>query len=350
MSWGRGDRDGSRADTHFPRNRYAQRAGGSKNTASQSQLREPAEPMLAVAGTSSSTAKAAQTAQLRTAVTSSAKPPEIVYRHPAMIRLTHWVGVVCVTLLLLSGLQIFNAHPALYLGQASDFAQPIASIGARQEGTRTIGVTKILGYSFDTTGFLGLLGPANEGQHAFPSWLTLPGYQDLATGRRWHFFFAWLLVLDGLIYLVYSIVSGHVWRDLIPSARQLRHIGSSILDHLFLRFPGGDDASQYNVLQRLSYLAILFIVAPLLILTGLTMSPGLNAAFPFMTEVLGGRQTARTIHFICAFTLVGFAIIHVLMVLLSGVWNNMRSMITGWYVIKSESHSPWPSGLTGGGH
>jgi thiosulfate reductase cytochrome b subunit len=267
-----------------------------------------------------------------------------------MIRLTHWVGVVCVTLLLLSGLQIFNAHPALYLGQASDFAQPIASIGARQEGTRTIGVTKILGYSFDTTGFLGLLGPANEGQHAFPSWLTLPGYQDLATGRRWHFFFAWLLVLDGLIYLVYSIVSGHVWRDLIPSARQLRHIGSSILDHLFLRFPGGDDASQYNVLQRLSYLAILFIVAPLLILTGLTMSPGLNAAFPFMTEVLGGRQTARTIHFICAFTLVGFAIIHVLMVLLSGVWNNMRSMITGWYVIKSESHSPWPSGLTGGGH
>jgi thiosulfate reductase cytochrome b subunit len=69
-----------------------------------------------------------------------------------------------------------------------------------------------------------------------------------------------------------------------------------------------------------------------------------------MTEVLGGRQTARTIHFICAFTLVGFAIIHVLMVLLSGVWNNMRSMITGWYVIKSESHSPWPSGLTGGGH
>jgi thiosulfate reductase cytochrome b subunit len=255
-----------------------------------------------------------------------------------MIRLTHWVGVVCVTLLLLSGLQIFNAHPALYLGQASDFTQSIASIGAAQKDTRLIGVTRIFGHSFDTTGVLGLSGPTNEEQHAFPSWLTLPGYRDLAAGRRWHFFFAWLLVFDGLTYLVYSIVSGHLWRELIPSARQLRHVGSSIIDHLRLRFPRGDEARHYNVLQRLSYLLILFIVVPLLVLTGLTMSPGLDAAFPFLTDVLGGRQTARTIHFICAFIVVCFAIIHVVMVLLSGIWNNMRSMITGWYVIKPESH------------
>jgi thiosulfate reductase cytochrome b subunit len=271
-------------------------------------------------------------------VTDRAKRPEIVYRHSAMIRLTHWVGVVCVTLLLLSGLQIFNAHPALYLGQASDFTQSIASIGAAQKDTRLIGVTRIFGHSFDTTGVLGLSGPTNEEQHAFPSWLTLPGYRDLAAGRRWHFFFAWLLVLDGLTYLVYSIVSGHLWRELIPSARQLRHVGSSIIDHLRLRFPRGDEARHYNVLQRLSYLLILFIVVPLLVLTGLTMSPGLDAALPFLTDVLGGRQTARTIHFICAFTVVCFAIIHVVMVLLSGIWNNMRSMITGWYVIKPESH------------
>jgi thiosulfate reductase cytochrome b subunit len=271
-------------------------------------------------------------------VTDRAKRPEIVYRHSAMIRLTHWVGVVCVTLLLLSGLQIFNAHPALYLGQASDFTQPIASIGAAQKDTRLIGVTRIFGHSFDTTGVLGLSGPTNEEQPAFPSWLTLPGYRDLAAGRRWHFFFAWLLVLDGLTYLVYSVVSGHLWRELIPSAQQLRHVGSSIIDHLRLRFPRGDEARHYNVLQRLSYLLILFIVVPLLVLTGLTMSPGLDAAFPFLTDVLGGRQTARTIHFICAFIVVCFAIIHVVMVLLSGIWNNMRSMITGWYVIKPESH------------
>lgn len=271
-------------------------------------------------------------------MTDRAKRPEIVYRHSAMIRLTHWVGVVCVTLLLLSGLQIFNAHPALYLGQASDFTQSIASIGAAQKDTRLIGVTRIFGHSFDTTGVLGLSGPTNEEQPAFPSWLTLPGYRDLAAGRRWHFFFAWLLVFDGLTYLVYSIVSGHLWRELIPSARQLRHVGSSIIDHLRLRFPRGDEARHYNVLQRLSYLLILFIVVPLLVLTGLTMSPGLDAAFPFLTDVLGGRQTARTIHFMCAFIVVCFAIIHVVMVLLSGIWNNMRSMITGWYVIKPESH------------
>ena len=173
-------------------------------------------------------------------MTDRAKRPGIVYRHSAMIRLTHWVGVVCVTLLLLSGLQIFNAHPALYLGQASDFAQPIASIGAAQQDARRIGMTRIFGHSFDTTGILGLSGPTNEEQHAFPSWLTLPGYQDLAMGRRWHFFFAWLLVLDGLIYLLYAVASGHVWHGLVPTARQLRHLGRSIIDHLCFRFPRGD--------------------------------------------------------------------------------------------------------------
>jgi thiosulfate reductase cytochrome b subunit len=246
--------------------------------------------------------------------------------------------------MLMSGLQIFNAHPALYLGQASDFAHPIASIQAAQDGGRRIGVTLIFGHSINTTGVLGLSGKSDDDEHAFPSWLTLPGYQDLATGRRWHFFFGWLLVFDGLIYLIYSLACGHVWRDLIPSSQQLRRIGTSILDHSRLRFPRGEEARRYNVLQRLSYLIILFIVVPLLILTGLTMSPGLDAEFPDLTTLLGGRQSARTIHFACAFLLVGFTIVHVLMVLLSGVWNNIRSMITGWYAIKPEIR---PHGRTG---
>jgi len=262
---------------------------------------------------------------------------DVVYRHSAVIRLTHWVAVLCVTLLFLSGLQIFNAHPALYLGQGSDFARPVASIGAAQKENRAIGVTEILGFSFNTTGFLGLSGPANEDEQAFPSWLTLPGYQDLAIGRRWHFFFAWLLVFNGVGYLLYSLLSGHVWRDLVPSARQLRGTGTSLRDHLLLRFPRGEEAKHYNVLQRLSYLIVLFVLVPLLIVTGLTMSPGLDAAFPFLTNALGGRRSARTIHFICAFALVAFAIVHVVMVLLSGVLNNMRSMITGWYAIKGET-------------
>jgi thiosulfate reductase cytochrome b subunit len=240
------------------------------------------------------------------------------------------------TLLLMSGLQIFNAHPALYVGHASDFAHPIASIGTQRDSGRQIGVTTIFGRSFDTTGVLGLSGVSDKDDQAFPAWFTLPSDQDLATGRRWHFFFAWTLLFDGLIYLIYSLASGHVWRDLVPSSQQLRRVGTSILDHLRLRFPRGEEARRYNVLQRLTYLVILFVVIPLLILTGLTMSPGMDAAFPFLTSLFGGRQSARTIHFICAFLMVGFVIVHVAMVLLSGVWNNIRSMITGWYTIKPE--------------
>jgi len=259
-----------------------------------------------------------------------------IYRHSVVVRLTHWIGVLCITILLISGLQIFNAHPALYLGRASDFAHPIMAIGAAQEGDHVIGVTRIFGHSFNTTGVLGLSGPSNHDAHAFPAWLILPSEQDLATGRRWHFFFAWLLLFNGLIYLAYSLAWGHLWSDLMPSARQLRHIGTSILDHLRLRFPSGEEAKHYNVLQRLSYLAILFVIIPVLILTGVTMSPGLDAAFPFLTTVFGGRQSARSIHFLCAFLVVGFAIVHVMMVLLSGPLNNVRSMITGWYKITPE--------------
>lgn len=268
----------------------------------------------------------------------SAHRASIIYRHSVTVRLTHWFGVTFMTMLLMSGLQIFNAHPALYLGYASDFAHPIASIGTQQEGNRQIGVTTVFGHSFNTTGVLGVSGKPDDDEHAFPQWVTLPGFQDLATGRRWHFFFAWLLLFDAVIYVIYGLAWGHVRRDLIPSSRQLRRIGTSILDHLRLRFPRGDEARGYNVLQRLSYLGILFVVMPVLILTGLTMSPGLDAAFPFLTLILGGRQSARTIHFVCAFLVVGFAFVHVAMVLLSGVWNNMRSMITGWYAIKPEAN------------
>jgi thiosulfate reductase cytochrome b subunit len=264
---------------------------------------------------------------------SQAETPLFVYRHSIIVRLTHWAVVVCVALLLMSGLQIFNAHPSLYLGQASSFEHPILSIGTAEKNGREIGVTNILGRSFDTTGVLGLSGRDNSDEHAFPAWATLPSYQDLASGRRWHFFFAWILVFAGSIWLIYSLISGHISRDLMPSASQFRGIGRSARDHLRLRFPRGEEARRYNVLQRLAYLIILFVVLPLLILAGLTMSPGIDAAVPGLTTAFGGRQSARTVHFICAFLLTGFVAVHVLMVLLSGVRNNLRSMITGWYSI-----------------
>ena len=259
-----------------------------------------------------------------------------VYRHSLSVRLTHWAGALCLLVLLMSGLQIFNAHPALYWGNASDFPHPIAAIAATSRGGRPEGVTEVLGHAFDTTGVLGVSGLRNGQERGFPAWITLPGYQDLATGRRWHFFFAWLLVLDGLIYFAFGFAGGHIRRDLIPSRRELREIGGTILDHLRLRFARGKAAQPYNVLQQLSYLVVLFVVVPLLILAGLALAPGIDAALPALTSIFGGRQSARTVHFVCAFLLVAFVTVHVLVVILSGAWNRMRSMITGWYAVEPE--------------
>jgi thiosulfate reductase cytochrome b subunit len=260
------------------------------------------------------------------------------YRHSAIVRVTHWVNVLCMTMLLMSGLQIFNAHPALYWGKKSNFDDPFLVMGSIQgPGGASVGVTQILGHSFTTTGVLGLSkGPDGQlTQRGFPSWITIPGYQDLATGRRWHFFFAWLFVINGIVYIASTIVSGH-WRQLVPTGEQVRHIGGSIREHLLLRFPRGEEAKTYNVLQKIAYFAVIFIVIPVLILAGLTMSPGLNSVFPWLLDLFGGRQSARSVHFIAATLILLFVFVHVLMVIVSGLWNNMRSMITGRYRIDEE--------------
>jgi thiosulfate reductase cytochrome b subunit len=260
------------------------------------------------------------------------------YRHSLVVRVTHWVNLLCMTLLLMSGLQIFNAHPALYIGQKSTFDDPVLAMGTMQgDNGSPVGVTEILGKQFDTTGVFGL-SKSSTGRwtsRGFPSWLTVPGYQDLATGRRWHFFFAWLFVINGLVYIGYTLLSGH-WRQLVPTGEQLRHIGSSVREHLLLRFPRGEEAKSYNVLQKLAYFGVIFVLVPILILAGLTMSPGVDSAFPWLLDIFGGRQTARTIHFICATLIVLFVLVHVFMVLISGVWNNIRSMVTGRYRIETE--------------
>lgn len=268
------------------------------------------------------------------ATTLEAKPKVFIYRHTVLVRITHWINVICITFLLMSGLQIFNARPNLYWGQQSNFDAPLLSMTARNTPDGPIGETTILGHTFNTTGVLGLSTydgrPAARG---FPAWATVPSYQDLATGRRWHFFFAWLFVINGAVYLIASLINRHLWRDLIPSGSQLRAIGPTIWHHMKLSFPHERD---YNVLQKLTYLAIVIVVLPLIVLAGLTMSPGLDAAFPWLVDLFGGRQTARTIHFICATLIVLFIVVHVVLVLVSGVWNNIRSMITGRYRVDVE--------------
>jgi thiosulfate reductase cytochrome b subunit len=214
----------------------------------------------------------------------------------------HWINVVAVATLLMSGLQIFNAHRALYWGISSYSGRP----------------------------------PLFELPNGFPGWITLPDVQWLAMGRRWHLFFAWVLVVNGIAYIAYALASGHARRDLVPARSDWRSIGRSIREHLRLHRPVGEEATRYNVLQRLAYLAVVFVVLPFLVIMGLGLSPRLDAAWPALVDVFGGRQSVRTLHFLAACVLVLFVLIHVFEVMVTGPWNQVRAMITGRFRVPEE--------------
>ena len=261
------------------------------------------------------------------------------YRHALVVRITHWVNAVVLALLLMSGLQIFNAHPSLSWGKSSytERAPIFETTAAMTADGRMVGITRILDHSFVTTGVLGLSREAGRPiARGFPSWLTIPSFRWLGMARHWHFFLAWLLVTNGAVYLAASLLNRHLSRDLVPTRLDWRSIGRSILDHVRFRHPTGAAAARYNVLQKLTYLAVIFVLLPLMILTGWAMSPRLDSLLPGWVDWLGGRQSARTLHFVVAWTLVLFVLVHVFEVLISGVWNNLRSMITGRYQIAPD--------------
>jgi thiosulfate reductase cytochrome b subunit len=260
----------------------------------------------------------------------------LYHRHGLAVRVMHWINVVAFTILFMSGLNIFSAHPALYWGKSSYTGRgPVLQITAREANGELIGTTRAFGREFVTTGLLGAVAGPNGGvvAHTFPSWLTLPASRWLSMARRWHFLFAWLFVMNGLCYLAYSIASRHLARDLVPTTTDWRSIGRSILDHLRFRHPVGEAAKRYNVLQKLAYLGVILVLVPLVVLMGFAMSPWLNSVVPGWVDLFGGRQSARTIHFIIAWLLVAFVLVHVFEVIVSGFWNHLRSMITGRYRI-----------------
>jgi len=262
-----------------------------------------------------------------------------IYRHRLPVRLMHWINVVCLTILLGSGLNIFNAHPALYWGDDSVTVKPWLSMRAENTPAGPVGKTRFAGTDFTTTGVLGLSEvDGRPAGRAFPSWATIPGPQWLAMARHWHLFFAWLFVINGVAYVLYTIFSRHLTRDLVPTRVELKNIGRSIVDHLKLRHPTGDAATRYNVLQSLTYLIVIFGLLPLVVIAGIAMSPRLDAVFTGWVDLLGGRQSARSLHFLAALGLVIFVVVHVVEVVIAGVWNEMRSMITGWYRVP-EDHS-----------
>ncbi|KTR81790.1 HupC [Novosphingobium barchaimii] len=262
---------------------------------------------------------------------------EVVRRHRLSTRIWHWVNALALLVLLMSGLMIFNAHPRLYWGEfGANFDHAWLEIGQRGNA----GMLRIGTWQIDTTGWLGIWTDQDGvmRRRAIPYWATLPSRYSLADGRIWHLAFAWVLALSLLGYLLWSLVNGHLRRDVHISRKEWRpaHIWRDMKDHARLRFPTGVAALRYNVLQKLAYASILFVLLPLMIVTGLAMSPGTDAWAPIVTELFGGRQTARSIHFLCAWGLVGFFVIHIAMVVLAGPFNEIRSIITGKYRLPRE--------------
>jgi thiosulfate reductase cytochrome b subunit len=261
----------------------------------------------------------------------------IVHRHRLSTRVWHWLNAVILLVMLMSGLMILNAHPRLYWGEAGANSDPAwLEIGHERGG----GFLRIGRITLETTGFLGAWhdGSGQVQTRAFPGWATIPSTYDLALSRRWHLTFAWLFAASTVLYGLWSAVNGHLRRDLLLRAGELgpRHLWNDIKRHARLDFPKGPAARSYNTLQKLSYVVVILLLLPLMILTGMAMSPALDATWGWLHGVFGGRQTARSIHFIAAMSLVIFVVIHLAMVALAGPINEIRSMITGRYRLPVE--------------
>ena len=269
-------------------------------------------------------------------VAPSLAPLRSVMRHHWLVRVTHWLNAIAIIVLLMTGLNIFGAHPRLYWGDAGSADQRERlwlETGASPPWRNPTGWIEIAGTRFHTTGLIGVSKtPAGTTNFvAFPHWATLPAMRDLVTARTWHFFFAWVIILNGLAWLLYGLFSGRIAREILPTRAQLRpaHLWHDITKHLKLRFPKGEAARSYEVLQRLAYAGVTLLLIPTVILTGMAMSPGLNAAFPFLDWMWGGRQSARSVHFIAMSGIAGFLLLHLALVVLAGPIRGISAMITG---------------------
>lgn len=231
-------------------------------------------------------------------------PGTVVRRHALATRLWHWTNAVAIFILLGSGLGISNAHPHLYWGK--------------------------YGANFDH---------AWANPPFMPGWITIPTTYNLALSRRWHLLFALVLGFALLAFMVASLVNRHFRRDLTIRSRELgaRHLWADVKAHLAFRFHDPDRPTAYNILQKLAYVAVIFVLIPLMIFTGLTLSPGMDAAWPWLLDVFGGRQSARSIHFVCACAVGGFVVLHLVLVILAGVGNELRSILSGRWRVPDEA-------------
>jgi thiosulfate reductase cytochrome b subunit len=215
-------------------------------------------------------------------------------RHALSTRIWHWVNLLSLATLFMSGLNISNAHPRLYWGQ--------------------------WGFESDQA-WLHVV--------RFPPWATIPSHYSLAGARDWHVLFAWVFAVSLLLFMASALANGHFRRDIVTRWMDWRPsaIAADVRAHLRLDFERG--GGKYNFLQKAAYGVVIFILLPLMIFTGMAISPGVDAAWPFLPELFGGRQSARSIHFIAAWSLFGFALLHVVLLLLHKPVQNVRDMIAG---------------------
>jgi thiosulfate reductase cytochrome b subunit len=228
---------------------------------------------------------------------------ELAYKHRLPTRLWHGINAVTVMVMLMSGLMISNAHPHLYWGE--------------------------YGANLDRPWW----SPPR-----FPGWATIPSTYNLALARHWHLFFAWVFAFGLLAHIVVGLANRHIQRDLTLSRRELApsHLWRDVKDHLRLKFPTGQAALSYNVLQKITYIGVVFGLLPMLIVTGLALSPGFDAVLHVPLDLLGGRSSARSIHFICAGLVAAFLVLHLTLVILAGPYNEVRSVITGRFRVPPD--------------
>jgi thiosulfate reductase cytochrome b subunit len=224
----------------------------------------------------------------------------IVFRHSFMVRIMHWINAICIPILILTGIFILMAHPRLYWGEEGFFDQ-----------------AAVISFS--------------HGEYA----------DQIGWSRSLHFLCAWLISINLLLYLIIGLVSGHITKNLLPRLRDLKwsHFKQEFSDHLRLKIARGEAARDYNLFQRLAYLGVFIILIPVVILSGMTMSPAITASFPELFWLFDGRQSARTVHFFAASALLLFFFIHLFQVFLIGAVDAIRGMITGWYALPKEKPS-----------
>jgi thiosulfate reductase cytochrome b subunit len=245
------------------------------------------------------------------AATSAAAVPArtVPSRHSALVRVTHWITTISFLALLISGGEIVISHPRFYWGEAGNINTPTLFKIPIPASRSTV-----------PTGY-GYVLPDQNG------W-----------SRYLHFQSAWVAVLTGLLYVISGFFSGHFRKDLLPRGADLswRAFSSAIAHPLRFKRLSGPEAWSYNLLQRLTYLFVIFVLFPLVIWTGLAMSPAIASVFPGAVSVLGGQQSARTIHFFVSVFLLLFLVVHIVMICLAGFWSRMRAMITGYAGINKE--------------